>query len=323
MEPTGAGLGYARSFKLNDFEGPLDLLSYLIRKNEINILDIPIADITEQYLDYLRGAESVDLDNATEFHAEAAWLLWIKSRTLLPAPEIGDDGEPIDPRQELVERLVEYQKFRKLSDLMEDKEREAEWTVERRKLQHSLPFADDGLWEKADIWSLMKTFAALMKHLPSERILDLYEEVSVNEKVALMSELLESKGECLFTDLIVRSNSVMDIVCAFLAILEAVKVRMIAVYQNRMFGDILIKPAEGRPGAAGGSGEAGGASGGPSAGGASGAGAGGSEAGASGESGEACGAGAGGAGADAAANGGASGESGEAGGADAAAAREG
>ena len=242
MEPTGAGSGYAHSFKLHDFEGPLDLLLYLIRKNEINIYDIPIADITEQYLEYLQGAESMDLDDVTEFYAEAAWLLYAKSRSLLPV-EIGEDGEPIDPRQELVERLVEYQKIKKLSDLMEDKEREAEWVIERRKLQHSLPFTDAELWEKADIWSLMKTFAALMKNLPGERILDLYEEVSVNEKVALMSEMLETRGECSFTDLIVRSNSVMDIVCAFLAVLEAVKVRMIAVFQNRMFGDILIKPA--------------------------------------------------------------------------------
>jgi len=241
MEPTGAGSGYAHSFKLHDFEGPLDLLLYLIRKNDINIFDIPVADITEQYLDYLSTAESMDLDAATEFHGMAARLLLIKSCELLP-PEIGEDGEPIDPRQELVELLVEYQKFKKLSDLMEEKEREAEWVIERRKLQHSLPFTDTELWEKADIWSLMKTFAAMMKNLPSERIINLYEEVSVNEKVALMSELLETKGECTFMDLVVRSNSVMDIVCAFLAILEAVKVRMITVFQNRMFGDILIKP---------------------------------------------------------------------------------
>jgi len=243
MEAAGAPSGNSHSFRLHDFEGPLDLLLYLIRKNEINIYDIPIADITEQYLDYLRQAESMDLDDVTEFHAMAAVLLLIKSRTLLPI-EIEEDGEPIDPRQDLVERLVEYQKFKKLSNLMEDREREAEWTVERRKLQRSLPFNDAELWEKADVWSLMKSFAALMKNLPSERIIDLYEEITVNEKVALMSELLEAKGECQFTDLIVRSNSIIDIVCAFLAILEAMKVRMIVVYQNRMFGEILIKPGE-------------------------------------------------------------------------------
>jgi segregation and condensation protein A len=81
-----------------------------------------------------------------------------------------------------------------------------------------------------------------MLNLPGERIIDLYEEVSVNEKITLLAELLEEKGECSFTDLVVRSGSVMDIVCAFLAILESVKLRMIQIFQNRMFGDILIKP---------------------------------------------------------------------------------
>ena len=241
-EPTGAE--GARRFKLNDFEGPLDLLLYLIRKNEVNIYDIPIAGITEQYLDYLRDAESVNLEELTEFHAMAATLLLIKSRTLLPV-EMADDGEITDPRQYLVERLIEYQKFKKLTDLMEEKEKDAEWVIERRKLQHNLPFTDEDIWEKIDIWSLMNTFAALMRNIPGEQIFDLYEEVSVNEKITLLSELLENKGECRFTDLIVRTNSVMDIVCALLAVLEAVKVRMIVMLQNRMFGDILIKPCIG------------------------------------------------------------------------------
>ncbi|MCL2190604.1 MAG: segregation/condensation protein A [Treponema sp.] len=245
MEPTESGTGHSHSFKLHDFEGPLELLLDLIRKNGINIYDIPIADITEQYLDYLRGAENMDLDNATEFHAMAAMLLLIKSKTLLPV-EMEDDGEPVDPRQELVERLIEYQKFKKLSDLMEDKEKEAEWVIERRKLQHSLPFTDTELWEKADIWSLVKTFANLTKRLGGEGFEHIirYEEVDVSEKITLLSELLENKGECYFTDLVVRSKSIMDIVCAFLAMLEAVKVRMIVVYQNRMFGDILIKSGD-------------------------------------------------------------------------------
>jgi segregation and condensation protein A len=240
-ESAEIGTSGTHSFKLNDFEGPLDLLLYLIRKNEVNICDTSIAAITEQYLNYLRSAEAMDLEDVTEFHVMAATLLLIKSRTLLPV-DVEDDGDLIDPRQDLVERLIEYQKFKKLSDLMEDKEKEAEWVVERKKMQHNLPFTDTDLWEKVDIWSLMKTFAALMRGIPGERIVDLYEEVTVNEKVTLLTELLENKGECYFTELIVRSRSVMDIVCAFLAILESVKVRMIIVLQNRMFGDILIRP---------------------------------------------------------------------------------
>jgi segregation and condensation protein A len=230
-----------RLFKLAEFEGPLDLLLFLIKKNEVNIYDIPIAQITEQYLDYLSFAEEMDLEEVSEFHAMAATLLYIKSRTLLPV-ELDMDDDALDPRQELVERLIEYQKFKKLSEIMEEKEREAEWVVERRKLQRALPFADDDLWEKVDIWDLLKTFSTLMSNLPGERVIDLYEEVSVNEKITLMAELLENKGECDFMDLVVRNGSVMDIVCAFLAILEAVKIRMVCVYQNRMFGDIMIKP---------------------------------------------------------------------------------
>lgn len=232
------------TFKINNFEGPLDLLLFLIKKNEVNIYDIPIGHITEQYLEYLDYALSTDLASLTEFYAMAATLLYIKSRLLLPVEITGDDEEIDDPRQELVDKLIEYQKYKKLSELMEQKENEAEWVFERKKIQRALPFGDDELWERVDTWDLLKTFSNLVSSYNSERILDLYEEVSVNEKITLMNELLEERGECLFTDLIVRKGNLMDIVCAFMAILEAVKFRMASIWQNRMFGDIKIKPWE-------------------------------------------------------------------------------
>jgi segregation and condensation protein A len=241
MDSTNKTAAY--NIRLKEFEGPLDLLLFLIKKNEVNIYDIPIAQITEQYLDYLTYATELDLDDLTEFHVLAATLLYIKSRMLLPV-EMDLDDENEDPRQELVTRLIEYQKYKKLSELMEDKERESEWVIERKKLQRALPFADEGLWEKVDVWDLLKTFSGLMSSLTGERIIDLYEEVSVNEKITLLADLLESRGECNFTDLVVHSGSVMDIVCAFLAVLEAVKTRMVSIFQNRMFGDILIRPYE-------------------------------------------------------------------------------
>jgi len=228
-----------RSFKLSDFEGPLDVLLYMIRKNEINIYDIPIAQITEQYIGYLREAETMELEDLTSFHVMAATLLYIKSRTLLPVEMDEDSGE--DPRAELVERLIEYQKYKKLSELMEEKEKENEWLLERRRLQHNLPFNDDDIWQKVDVWDLLQTFSKLTINLPAERIIDLYEEVSVNEKTTLLSEILENKGQCRFTELIVRAGA-MDVVCAFLAVLEAAKMRMIILFQHRLFGDILIKP---------------------------------------------------------------------------------
>lgn len=244
METETTAVDSSNTFRVNDFEGPLDLLLFLIKKNEVNIYDIPIARITEQYLDYLDYALSTDLANLTEFYAMAANLLYIKSRMLLPVELTADEDEIDDPRRELVDKLIEYQKYKKLSELMEDKENEAEWVFERKKMQRALPFGEDDLWERVDTWELLKTFSNLVSSYNSERIIDLYEEVSVNEKIALMNEILEQKGECLFTDLIVRKGNLMDIVCAFMALLEAVKFRMASVWQNRMFGDIKIKPWE-------------------------------------------------------------------------------
>jgi segregation and condensation protein A len=225
-----------------DFEGPLDLLLFLIKKNDVNLYDIPIAEITDQYIGYVTLAEKIELDDMADFHLMASMLLYIKSKMLLPVEFSGSD-ELEDPRTELVERLIEYQKFRKLSHLMEEKEREAEWIIERKKLERTLPFESEGMWQRIEVWELLKTFNALMKNLSSERIIDLYEEVSINEKITLIEELLRARGECSFEDIVVRHGSVMDIVCAFLAILEAMKLRMVCVYQNTFFGDIAIRTA--------------------------------------------------------------------------------
>ena len=177
----------------------------------------------------------------TEFYAMAATLIYIKSRMLLPVDM--DLGEEIDdPRRELIEKLIEYQKFKRLSELMERKEMEVEWSLERKKIQRPLPFVEEQeLWEEIDVWDLLRSFSSLVTNLSSERIMDLYEEVSINEKTTLIRELLESKGSFAFTDLITRPRSTMDIVCAFLAILEAVKYRLISIYQHKLFGDIMIR----------------------------------------------------------------------------------
>ncbi|MFO7849311.1 MAG: segregation/condensation protein A [Spirochaetia bacterium] len=234
-------------FKLNEFEGPLDLLLFLIRKNEVNIYDIPIADITEQYLSYIEYATKVELEQITDFHLMASTLLYIKSQMLLPV-EIDFDEEFEDPRKELVERLIEYQKYKKLTEIMADKEEEAEWVIERKKIQQPLPFDDDeDMWTKIDVWDLLKTFSSMISSISSENIIDLHEEVTVNEKISLINELLELKDEIMFTDLIVREPSSMQIVCAFLAILDAVKMRTVQVFQNRLFGDIKLRRGPGLP----------------------------------------------------------------------------
>ncbi len=233
--------GEKSRFILEDFEGPLDLLLFLIRKSEVNIYDIPIAQITEQYISFLDLATKTNLDDLTDFFLMAATLLLIKSRMLLPV-EISFDDELEDPRQELVDRLIEYQKYKKFSELMAVKEEESEWHIERNKKQATLPFPEnDDLWEKIDVWDLLSTFTTIVSSLSNERIIDLYEEVSVNEKLSLINELLETRGEFLFTDLITKVNSSLDVICAFLALLESVKARNIIILQNKLFGDIKIK----------------------------------------------------------------------------------
>jgi segregation and condensation protein A len=237
--------GSGPRFRVNDFEGPLDLLLFLIKKNEVSIYDIPIASITEQFIAAVEENDGIDLDAMTEFYALAATLVFIKSRMLLPL-DIDLSDEIDDPRKDLVDRLIEYQKFKKLSELMEQKELEVEWTIERRKMQRALPFADDELWDEIDVWDLLKSFSSLIGGITSERIIDMYEEVSINEKTALIHELLECRQVFAFHDLITRPGSTLDIVCAFLALLEAVKYRIIAIRQHRRFGDIQIRRHEKR-----------------------------------------------------------------------------
>jgi segregation and condensation protein A len=234
----------AYRFKLNEFEGPLDLLIFLIKKNEVNLYDIPIAEITNQYLNFLQYSEELDLDALSDFHLMASTLLLIKSRMLLPI-EFSDDEEIEDPREELVEKLIEYQRYKKLSLLMEETLDNVEWDFEAQREQRNLPFPEESFLRKIDVWDLVKEFARLISKISDERILDFSKEFSINEKITLINELLEKEGECSFSQLIVKHTSTMEIICAFLAILEAVKLKIIEIYQHLIYSDIVIKKANG------------------------------------------------------------------------------
>ncbi len=229
-----------KQFKLHTFEGPLDLLLFLIQQSEVNIYDIPISEITDQYLEYLQLAKQIDLDNLTDFYSMAATLIYIKSRMLLPV-EVEFDEEFEDPRKELVDRLIEYHKFKKYAELIEQNYSQDDYYFIRNKHQSSLPFNDEDLWSEIDVWDLLKTFSSLLSNISPEKIFNIYEEVSVKEKLALMDELFEHTDEIAFMDLVVHEESPLDVICSFLAILEAVKFRKILIYQNTMFGDIRIK----------------------------------------------------------------------------------
>ena len=242
---NGVAVKEKHAYKAGQFEGPLDLLWTLIRESKVNIYDIPIAQITEQYLEYLDYAVKTDLGDLSEFYSWAAKLIYIKSRMLLPVEFNYDDEDEEDPRQELVDKLIEYQKFKKLSSLMEEQEDDSEWNFERKKIERVLPFEEvDEMWEEVDTWELLQQmqsiFKTMMGQYSNEKILNMYEEISVNEKITLMNELLEDKKECMFTDLLTRKGNEMDVICAFMAILEAVKFKMIKIFQNKLFGDIKI-----------------------------------------------------------------------------------
>ncbi len=246
QESTSISGRQKHKYSVGQFEGPLDLLWALIHDNKINIYDIPIAEITEQFLEYLDYAATIELGDLTEFYNMAARLLYIKSRTMLPVEiNLDDEFEYEDPRDELVEKLIEYQKFKKLSNLMEEKEDESEWSFERKKIQRTLPFENqEDMWQRIDTWDLLQQMQTIYRNLISsftdERILNMNEEISVNEKITLMNEFFEKNNECMFTDLITRTGSELDIICAFMAILEAVKFKMATIYQHKMFGDIKI-----------------------------------------------------------------------------------
>ena len=244
-EVTAVETKEKHAYKAGEFEGPLDLLWTLIRESKVNIYDIPIAQITEQYLEYLDYAVQTDLGDLSEFYSWAAKLIYIKSRMLLPVEFSYEDDEDEDPRQELVEKLIEYQKFKKLSNLLEDQEDDSEWNFERKKIQRVLPFDEsEEMWEEIDTWELLQKmqelFRSMMKQYSNDTILNMYEEISVNEKITLMHELLEKNNECMFTDLLTRPGNEMDLICAFMAILEAVKFKLITIFQSRLFGDIKL-----------------------------------------------------------------------------------
>ncbi len=228
-------------FKTAEFEGPLDLLLYQIQKSEINIYDIPISEITEQFLEYLREHEHSGLKNLADFYKMAADLLYIKSRMLLPV-EVEFDGEYEDPRQELVDRLLEYQKFKKYTDILTGVTTSDSFYVARKENLFAVPFEDEDLFKGVSLNDLMSTFQNLIKQVSPNKLFNVYEEVTVNEKIALMQELFEIKDKITISEVIVHPDQILHIICAFMAILEAAKFRIIIFQQIEPNGEIYIVP---------------------------------------------------------------------------------
>lgn len=221
------------------FDGPLELLLYMIQQSEMNIYDIPIAQITDQFIDYLSHHQDMDLGTMTSFYKMAAELLSIKSRMLLPV-DVEFDEQYEDPRQELVDQLIEYQKFKKYTQLLEGGGSGGDIAIARKESTFLLPFSDKDLFRDVTLQNLLETFTRLMHSISPNKVFNVYESVTVGEKIALMDELFETRDQLTLEDVIVHMDSKLDIICSFMAILESCKLLKIVIHQEEPYGTILI-----------------------------------------------------------------------------------
>lgn len=229
--------------QLEIFEGPLDLLLHLIKKNEVNIADIPIAAITEQYLATLELMQSLNLDVAGEFLVMAATLIHIKSRMLLPPGE-DEDGEEEegDPREELVRRLLEYQRFKEAAEELEGREiLKRDVFVRRSEVPEDLATAG---FEGLSLFDLISALRKVLERFPDEGIHEVtLERISVREKMSSLLDDLQRRGKVIFQSLFEAAASRFEIIVTFLAMLELAKIRAIRVWQEEREGPIVIELA--------------------------------------------------------------------------------
>jgi segregation and condensation protein A len=234
--------------KLEVFEGPLDLLLYLIKKDEIDIYDIPIERITKQYLQYLDAFKILDLDIAGDFVVMAANLIYIKSRSLLPVNQQPPDemAEEEDPRWELVRQLIEYKKFKDAAAHLQNCE------AAQENLFTRLPEKPDLTAERpigeVSIFDLINAFNNVLKRLnTTEDLREIFEEnYSVSDKIDLIMKMTSSGVALKFSELFAHVASRTEVVVTFLALLELIRLKQIRCLQPETFGEIEIVGAEGR-----------------------------------------------------------------------------
>jgi segregation and condensation protein A len=236
------------------FEGPLDLLLQLVRRYEINIYDIPITLITEQFMQYIALMERLDLEIASEFIVMAAHLCVIKSRMLLPH-DTGEDDEE-DPRSELVAQLLEYQKFKAAAQILEESEGISLAILERRAGQIVFDFpGDENNWVDVKLFDLVGAFSRIMARAAAStastalagpaapvypEFRDVEDDYDPEEKIAQITTLLDIRNQVDFEDIITPDMRRGEIIIIFFAILDMIKRGLILVRQHRLFGDITI-----------------------------------------------------------------------------------
>jgi len=225
--------------KLEIFEGPLDLLLYLVKKNNFNIYDIPISEITQQYLEYLELMKELNLEIAGEFLVTAATLMEIKAKSLLPSSQEELEEEVEKIRKELTDRLIEYQKY-KNAVLNFFRPREE---VERNVFYRRFPvFTEDDYYIEATIFDLITAFNNVLKKVPKEYKEIVIEEIHIEEKMRQILDYLKDKKYVLFEELLRQEKTRKGMIILFLALLELIKLGQVIARQKELFGDIRIYP---------------------------------------------------------------------------------
>jgi segregation and condensation protein A len=230
--------------KTEIFEGPFDLLLFLIRKHEIDIYDIPIHDITNQFLEYVEIMKILDLEVAGEFIEMVATLMSIKARMLLPKPVFGDDENAEDPRTELVQRLLEYKKFKEAASEMYEFEDHRRRMFSRKfflRPEEEQPISTEEYLQNVTLFDLLLAFKKALDNMPKVTYHEVKKiEVTIEEQTDYILKTLESQSKILFSELIGKFKDKIIVIVTFLALLELIKLRKIMVKQSRVFEEITI-----------------------------------------------------------------------------------
>jgi segregation and condensation protein A len=225
--------------QLEIFEGPLDLLLHLIKKEDLDIYDIPISRLLDQYLEYLQLARDLDIDLAGEFVEMASELAYIKSKMLLPEPPAEEEEGP-DPRAELIRRLIEYQRYKAAAQSLIS--RPLLGTDVFARPAEEAAIGDAEMTIDADTLSLISAFQDLLKRLPKEAVHEISRpRTGVSERILELTEILKEKEEVAFEDLFAGEKTRSDLVVTFLAILEMAKQRLLRIAQEKVFHRIVIR----------------------------------------------------------------------------------
>lgn len=229
--------------KLEIFEGPLDLLLYLVKKDHLNIYDIPIAKVTEQYFQYLNLMQLLDLNIAGEFLVMAATLMQIKSKMLLPVQKQDEQEEEGDPREELVKRLLEYEKFKEIAETLRQRETSQQEIFRRPKAQthKTAPLDNKEVYFEASIFDLINAFSCALKDLPREVFYEVIkDEFTIEEKAHHILHLLLERPALSISELFGGAKNKIEIIVIFLAVLELIRVKEVICRQLGLFDDIQI-----------------------------------------------------------------------------------